>query len=57
MRKAVLMLAVAGTVAFLSGCTVIDFLDGKHFDHTTDYERPQYGSGSYGGGLGGGHSH
>lgn len=57
MRKPVLMLAAAGALALMSGCAVIDFLDGKHFDHTTDYDRPQYSSGSYGGGHGGGHSH
>lgn len=57
MRKVVLMLAIAGTVALLSGCAVIDFLDGKHFDNTTDYERPPYNSGSNDSGHGGGHSH
>lgn len=57
MKKAILMLAVAGTVSILSGCTVIDFLDGKHYDHTTDYDRPQSSSGSSGGGHAGGHSH
>ncbi|WP_158414171.1 hypothetical protein [Geobacter pickeringii] len=56
MRKPALMLAVAGIVALLSGCAVVDFLDGKYFDHPADYDRPQYGSGNHGG-SGGGHSH
>lgn len=40
----------------LSGCAVIDFLDGKHLNHTRDDDRPQYGGG-YAGGHSGGHSH
>ncbi|WP_298267392.1 hypothetical protein [Geobacter sp.] len=54
--RPILMIAVAATVALLSGCAVIDFLDGKHYNHTPGYDRPQYDSGSYGGGHGG-HSH
>jgi len=41
---------------FLSGCAVIDFLDGKHLDHTHDDGRPQYGGG-YTGSRSSGHSH
>ena len=57
MKKLTLLILVAGAVAMLGGCAVIDFLDGKNFDHTTANDRPQYNSGSYGGGHGGGHSH
>lgn len=58
MNKTVSMFLLLSTL--LSGCAVIDFLDGKHFEHNPDYDRPQYGGG-YGGGAGrttgGGHSH
>ncbi|MBT1074243.1 hypothetical protein [Geobacter grbiciae] len=57
MKRFLLLLVTVGTVSLLSGCTVIDFLDGKHFSHETDYNRPQYDSGSFGGGHSGGHSH
>ncbi len=57
MKRLLLLLAIAGTVSLLSGCTVIDFLDGKHFSHDADYDGPRYSSGSYDGGHGGGHSH
>jgi hypothetical protein len=36
-----------------SGCAVIDFLDGKHLNHSPNYDSPQNRSGS----GGGGHSH
>ena len=57
MKRLLLLLAAVGTVSLLSGCTVIDFLDGKHFSHDADYDRPSYSSGSSDGGHGDGHSH
>ncbi|MBI5655641.1 MAG: hypothetical protein HZC44_01985 [Geobacter sp.] len=45
---------LAAVLLVSSGCVVIDFLDGKHYHHTPDYDRPQYNSGYS---SGGGHSH
>ena len=56
MKKVLLVILLFGNLSVLSGCAVIDFLDGKHLDHTRDDDRPQYGGG-YGGGHSGGHSH
>ncbi|MBT0663066.1 hypothetical protein KI809_02030 [Geobacter pelophilus] len=44
----------AAVLLVSSGCAVIDFLDGKHYNHTPNYDRPQYSTGN---GSGGGHSH
>jgi hypothetical protein len=52
--KTVLLLIIASLFLVSSGCAVIDFLDGKHFYHTPDYDRPQYNTGYS---SGGGHSH
>ena len=53
-----LMLLLMGGLLLLSGCAVIDFLDGKHFDHSGEYSRPQESRGYTGGSSsGGGHSH
>jgi len=43
-------------VTFLSGCAVIDFLDGRHLDQSRDREQPRY-EGGYGSSNSGGHSH
>ena len=61
MKKLFLAFLLLSNLYLLSGCAVIDFLDGKHLDHSRDYDRPTYG-GTYGGGNrggngGGGHSH
>lgn len=56
MNKLFLAFIILGNLSLLSGCAVIDFLDGKHLDHTRDYDRPQYSSGNSGN-SGGGHSH
>lgn len=56
MRKIISTALLSGVIALLSGCAVIDFLDGKHLDHTRDDDRPRY-EGGYAGGHGGGHSH
>jgi hypothetical protein len=54
MKRVVMMLLFfVGAFALLSGCAVIDFLDGKNFDNTRD-DIPQQ---QYSGGNGGGHSH
>lgn len=50
--KIALLFLLSITMLVSSGCAVIDFLDGKHLNHTPDYDRPQYRSGSSGG-----HSH
>ena len=60
MKKLFSAFLLLGNLSLLSGCAVIDFLDGKHLDHKRDYYPPQYGGshvGGYGGGNGGGHSH
>jgi hypothetical protein len=54
MKRALLGFLLFGSFSQLSGCAVIDFLDGKNFDHTRDdIPSQQYSSG----GNGGGHSH
>lgn len=54
MKRALLAFLLLCSLAAMSGCAVIDFLDGKHFDHTRDdIPQQQY----YGGNGGGGHSH
>lgn len=54
MKKTLLAFLLLGIFTVLSGCAVIDFLDGKNFDHTRDdIPSRQY----YGGNGGGGHSH
>lgn len=57
MKKLIWTFLLLGNLSLLSGCAVIDFLDGKHLDHTRDYDRPQYSGGNSGGNSGGGHSH
>ena len=57
MKRLLLLLAIAGTFSLLSGCAVMDFLDGKHFSQDADYGGTRSSSGSYAGGHGGGHSH
>lgn len=49
-----LLFLLCTTLLVFPGCAVIDFLDGKHFNHASDYDRPQYRTGY---GSGGGHSH
>jgi hypothetical protein len=58
MRRVVTkLLFLVGAFALLSGCAVIDFLDGKNFDNTRDdIPQQQYGGGNSSG-YGGGHSH
>ncbi|MDD2733625.1 MAG: hypothetical protein PHF56_06760 [Desulfuromonadaceae bacterium] len=53
MKVALLFLLFISLIVF-SGCAVIDFLDGKHYNHNSNYDRPQYSTGN---GSGGGHSH
>ena len=53
--KIIMLLILTAALLVSSGCAVIDFLDGKHYNHTSNYDRPQYGSGYNTGG--GGHSH
>lgn len=48
------MVLLAGMI--LSGCAVIDFLDGKHLKDSRRNDEPQHGD-RYGGSSGGGHSH
>lgn len=57
MRKLYLMFLLLGSLSVLSGCAVIDFLDGKHLDHTRDDDRPRYGGGYGSATSSGGHSH
>jgi hypothetical protein len=45
---------LAAVLLISSGCAVIDFLDGKHFNHTPEYDRPRYDTGYSSGGS---HSH
>ncbi|MBT0895298.1 hypothetical protein KI811_15935 [Geobacter hydrogenophilus] len=52
--KVTLFVLLAAALLVSSGCAVIDFLDGKHIQHTPDYDRPRYNTGY---GSGGGHSH
>ncbi len=52
-RVVIVSFFLVGGVALLSGCAVIDFLDGKNFDHTRD-DIPQQ---QYSGGGSGGHHH
>ena len=56
MKKLFLAFLLLGNLSLLSGCAVIDFLDGKHLNHQRDYYPPQYG-GSHAGSYSGGHSH
>ncbi len=51
--KAVMFVLLSITLLVSSGCAVIDFLDGKHYNHTPSYDRPQSSNGN----SGGGHSH
>jgi hypothetical protein len=55
MKKVVMVVFFfVGAVSLLSGCAVIDFLDGKNIDSTRDdIPQQQYS----GGNNGGGHSH
>ncbi|SNB45372.1 hypothetical protein SAMN06269301_0785 [Geobacter sp. DSM 9736] len=63
MKNVCRMLILAGIVSLLSGCVVLDFLDGKYAgpaDRHDEYRR--YGNGSSTGykgrsGSNGGHSH
>ena len=45
------------TLLVSSGCAVIDFLDGKDLNDAPNYDRPQSGPVSGGGGSSGGHFH
>ena len=57
MKNVVLIFLMLVTLSLISGCAVIDFLDGRHLNHEPDqYQRDQY-SPQYGGGNSGGHSH
>lgn len=50
MKRVLLAFLLLGNLSVLSGCAVVDFLDGKDFDHTRDdVPQQQY--------SGGGHSH
>lgn len=53
--KVALFFLLSTTLLVSSGCAVIDFLDGKHLNHTTGYDPSQYRSGNGNGGSG--HSH
>lgn len=63
MKKMVLAVLISSAALMLSGCAVIDFLDGKHLQGSRDYGQTggagYQGSGSGGGGGSsrGGHSH
>jgi uncharacterized protein YceK len=50
MKRVIMVVFIVGAFALLSGCAVIDFLDGKNFDNTRDDTSQQQYSG-------GGHSH
>lgn len=50
--KVALLFFIITILLVSSGCAAIDFLDGKHLNHTSNYDQSQYRSGS-----GGGHSH
>ncbi len=56
-KKVILAILIFVLLPFVSGCAVIDFLDGKHLDHSSGYDRPQYNGGYDSGSHGGGHSH
>jgi hypothetical protein len=43
------------TLLIFSGCAVIDFLDGKHLNHSPNHDNSQFRSGNGSGGSG--HSH
>lgn len=53
MKKVLLAFLLLGIVSVLSGCAVIDFLDGKNFEPRDDIPQQQYN----GGGNSGGHAH
>lgn len=53
--KAALFLLLTTTLLISSGCAVIDFLDGKHLNHSPNYDSSQFRTGSGSGGSG--HSH
>lgn len=56
MKKPIWAFLLLGNFYLLSGCAVIDFLDGKHTNNSRDYKEPQYGQPQYGGGYSGGNS-
>ena len=61
MKKLFLALLLLVGIFLFTGCAVIDFLDGKHLNTTSNYDQPQYGGGYSGGSSGssggGGHHH
>ena len=54
--KIVLFVFILSILTVLSGCCVIDFLDGKYYNQSPNYDRPQYNTNTNTG-NGGGHSH